>query len=86
MPDPLKNPDSFESYFTSEVHNKRVADAVVREGERLAAIGRSDLKTAMSEAIGTVFGIAAFWKQLGMKHIGSKTMRDAFLWMKKGVD
>ena len=57
-----------------------------RAAERLAGIGREDVFAAFSEAVGMVFGVATFYRTLGLKHQGARIFREVFHWMKKGVD
>lgn len=78
--------DEFAAYFRSELHERRMLDAQKRTVERMAALGRVELFSAFSEAIGTVFGIGRFYRTLGMKHQGAAVFREAFQWMKKGTD
>lgn len=78
--------DEFAEYFRSDEHNRRMEDATKRTLERLSGIGRGELLAGFSEAIGTVFGVAQYYRTLGLKHQGAKVFREVFHWMKKGTD
>lgn len=82
---PPVSEDGFVRYFQSDLHNKRQAEALQRTVDRLTALGQNEFLSAFSEAIGMIYGIAHFYKHLGMKHQGAKVLWSAANWIKKGT-
>lgn len=79
-------PDSFEAYFKSDLHTRRVDDATRRAVEKLTELGKDDLLPAFSEAIGMLFGVAHFYRTLGLKHQFALIFTRVYAWSKKGTD
>ena len=78
--------DEFAAYFRSDLHKKRMEESIVRNAERLAAMGKSDAFASFSEAIGMAFAVGQYYRLLGLKHQGAAIFREIFHWMKKGTD
>ena len=78
--------NTFADYFRSDLHSKRMQESIVRNAERLGAMGKSDLFATFSEAIGMVFAVGQFYRLLGLKHQGAAIFREVFKWMKTGTD
>lgn len=77
--------DGPEDYFATEIHARRMKTAIDREAKRLADIGRVDPLMALSEAVGVWFGVAHFFRQLGMKHTVHKTLHGVFAFLRSGT-
>lgn len=73
-------------YMKSNLHAQRLENATRREVDRLVDIGKVDLDYAMSEAIGTLFGIGHFFKKMGLKRIWPQVSSSLFKYMKSGTD
>lgn len=86
MADQTTSTDDFAAYFRSDLHKKRMEESIVRNAERLAAMGKTDMFAAFSEAIGMAFAVGQFYRMLGLKHQGAAVFREIFHWMKKGTD
>lgn len=86
MTEKAKPEDDLSIYMGTDLHHRRMEDATKRAVEKLVNVSRDDLFAGLSEAMGMLFGIGHFYRQLGLKHQAAKVFMAVFKWLKGGTD
>lgn len=71
--------DEFSEHFKSEAHIDRVERASMEAVDRLKNVALNEengLLLSMSEAMGRLYGIATYYKLLGLTNQGQKVFTD----------
>ncbi len=73
-----------DQYFATELHAGRVKYATERESARLQALSQDDVFHAISDAMGTLFAVCAYFKVLGMKETSIAILKGALKFTRTG--
>lgn len=71
--------DEFVDHFNSQAHIDRVeraSSAAVDHLKNIALLEDNGLLMSMSEAMGRLYGIATYYRSLGLNHQGQKVFTD----------
>lgn len=71
--------DDFTDHFKSKAHMDRVERAAAATTEHLRRVATNEengILNSMSEAMGQLYGIASFYKALGLNHQGEKVFEE----------
>ena len=78
--------DEFADHFTSKSHIDRVEKASMAALDRLKSVALNEengLLLSMSEAMGQLYGIATYYKSLGLHRQGTMVLNDLAEFIKK---